>query len=437
MILQREIARQLPKTQRRILNLIKNHGNQSVGNITINHLFSGMKNLELLVSDISYTDTLKGLYLRGHSLSTVIKKLPKPPNAKMPYIGGLYYLLTVGQFPSKSQALAVEKDWSKRTSQIPNYVFEIISAMPRDTHPMTLLSQAVLALQNNSSFDKRFHHEISKASPWESALSDSLDLVAQLPIIATYIYQLKYFNNSNIPKFNPRFDYARNLAKMMSVTDENAYADLTRFYFILHCDHGSGNVSAHTMHLLGSVLSSPFYALSASLNALAGPLHGLASQESLNWLLKVKKEFSGLPTLAQLKKYVNQEINSGKIIPGYSHALLKVIDPRYVMLQKYANTHFPQDDLLRLSSLVLKVVTTKLASKTTNPHPNIDAISGVMQYHFGVTQSEFYPVIFGLCRSLGLTANYLWARALNFPIERPNSLSLKILEEKTKNTPRK
>lgn len=429
MIIHNQITLQLPNTRRRILELISKNGDYHIADVTVNHLLGGMRNLNLLVSDISYADAQNGLYLRGYSVPEILTKLPKPKTANMPYIGGLYYLLMVGTFPTQSQALAVEKDWSLRASQIPSYVFNTLSAMPRETHPMTLLSQAVLALQNNSFFEKKYRLEINKKSSWESALDDSLDLSAKLPVIAAYIYRLKYFNNSQVPQYNSRIDYAQNLAEMMQVSDKKAYADLIRFYFILHSDHGSGNVSAHTMHLLGSVLSSPFYAFSASLNALAGPLHGLASQESLNWLLKILKIFGGIPTVSELTKYVSREISSGKIIPGYSHALLKVIDPRFVMLLNYANDHFPQDELVRLSNLIFTIITSELASKATNPHPNLDAISGVLQYHYGVTQSDFYPVIFGLSRSLGLTANYVWSRALNLPIERPNSLTLKMLED--------
>ncbi|MFA5026031.1 MAG: citrate (Si)-synthase [Candidatus Shapirobacteria bacterium] len=429
MIIHDEIARQLPDTRRRVLELMNKSGDCHIANITINHLLGGIKNIDLLVSDISYADVEKGLCLRGYSIPEVLNRLPKPKGINMPYIGGLYYLLMTGNFPTKSQAQVIEKDWSLRASQIPDYIFKMLSIMPRDTHPMTLLSQAVLALQNTSSFERTYRLEINKKSSWESALDDSLDLTAKLPVIAAYIYQLKYSNNVEIPQYNSQLDYAHNLARMMNVSDEEAYANLTRFYFTLHSDHGSGNVSAHTMHLVGSVLSSPFYAFSASLNALAGPLHGLASQESLNWLLKILKNFGGIPTASELSKYVSQEINSGKIIPGYSHALLKVIDPRFVMLLNYANDHFPQDELVRLSNLIFTIITSELASKTSNPNPNLDAVSGVLQYHYGVTQSDFYPVIFGLSRSLGLTANYVWSRALNFPIERPNSLTIQMLED--------
>lgn len=432
MIIHDEIINQLPKYRRRILKLIKESGEKIVTNITVNSIFGGMKNLDVLISDISHVDMKKGLYIRNHPISEVIYKLPKATKSNMPYVGGLYYLLMVGEFPTEIQALEVEKEWSLRASKIPNYIFRLISTMPRETHPMTLLSQAVLALQNCSSFEKKYHLEINKDSNWESALEDSLNLTAQLPVIAVYIYRWKYFGETKIPEYSPNLDYAQNLARMIQVSDEKAYANFLRLYFVLHSDHGVGNASAHTMQLVGSTLSSPFYAFSASLNALAGPLHGLANQESLDWLLKILKKFNGIPPIPKLKKFVSEEINSGKIIPGYSHALLKVIDPRFVLLLNYANDTFPNDELVSLTNLIYKIVSSKLITKTVNPYPNIDAISGVLQYHYGITQSNFYTVLFGLSRSLGLTANYVWSRALNFPIERPNSITIKILEKKVK-----
>ena len=167
--------------------------------------------------------------------------------------------------------------------------------MPKETHPMTLFSQAVLALQNGSVFAQKYH-SMKKDVYWEAALEDSLDLTAKLPVIAAYIYRMKYFGENKKPKYNPKQDYGLNFARMMKVSDRKGYAELARLYFILHSDHESGNVSAHTMHLVGSALSDPYLSFSAALNGLAGPLHGLANQECLAWLIEVKNKFGGVPT---------------------------------------------------------------------------------------------------------------------------------------------
>jgi len=271
---------------------------------------------------------------------------------------------------------------------------------------------------------------MSKDVYWEVALEDSLDLTAKLPMIAAYIYRMKYFDESGKPRYNPRQDYGMNFARMMKVSDKKGYADLMRQYFIIHSDHESGNVSAHAMHLVGSALSDPFRSFSAALNGLAGPLHGLANQESLAWLLEVKEKFGGIPSREDLRQFAWDTLNGGRVIPGYGHGVLRVVDPRFTAQMQFAKAHFPEDDMIRLADLVYEVVpeVLKEQGKAKDPAPNVDAVSGTLQYHYGVREFQFYTVLFGISRALGVTANYVWARALGMPIERPKSMTTKMLE---------
>jgi citrate synthase len=285
-------------------------------------------------------------------------------------------------------------------------------------------------LQNGSVFASKYH-SMKKDAYWEAALEDSLNLTAKLPLIAAYIYRMKYFGENKKPKFNAKQDYGMNFARMMKVEDKKGYAELARLYFILHSDHESGNASAHAMHLAGSTLSDAFYSFSASLNALAGPLHGLANQECLGWLIDVKTKFGGVPSRDELYKFSWDTLNSGHVIPGYGHAVLRVPDPRFTAQMEFAKKRFPDDDLLRLADMVFDVVPAVLKEqgKAKNPAPNVDAISGTLQYYYGVRDFDFYTVLFGVGRALGVTANYVWARALGWPIERPKSLTTKMLED--------
>jgi citrate synthase len=381
------------------------------------------------LTDVSFVDPAEGIRFRGMSIPELLKKLPKARGGKMPMVGGLYYLLMVGEVPTKEQAAEVEAEWARRAS-VPDYVFKMLKTMPKETHPMTLFSQAVLALQNGSVFAQRYH-SMKKDEYWEAALEDSLDLTAKLPVIAAYIYRMKYFGENKKPRYNPRQDYGLNFARMMQVEDKKGYAELARLYFILHSDHESGNVSAHTMHLVGSALSDPYLSFSAALNGLAGPLHGLANQECLAWLIEVKNKFGGVPTRDELYKFSWDTLNSGHVIPGYGHAVLRVPDPRYMAQLEFAKKRFPDDELVRLAELVFDVVpqVLKEQGKAKNPAPNVDAISGTLQHYYGVREFDFYTVLFGVGRALGVTANYVWARALGQPIERPKSVTTKMLEE--------
>lgn len=430
MILHEKIEAQLPAWRERIKSLSKEHAEVVVDHVTVGQIVGGMRDIKSLLTDVSYVDPAEGIRFRGMSIPEVLKALPKARGNKMPLVGGLYYLLMIGDVPTREQALEVEAEWAARSS-VPDYVFKMIKSMPKETHPMTLFSQAVLALQNNSAFARMYHEGMKKDHYWEPALEDSLDLTAKLPVIAAFIYRMKYFGENKKPKYNPKLDYGANFSRMLGVADRKGYAELARLYFILHSDHESGNVSAHTMHLVGSALSDPFLSFSASLNGLAGPLHGLANQECLGWLLDVHKQFGGVPTRDELYKYTWDTLNSGKVIPGYGHAVLRVPDPRYTAQMDFAKKRFPDDDLIRLADMVFDVVpiVLKEQGKAKNPAPNVDAISGTLQYYYGVRDFDFYTVLFGVGRALGVTANYVWARALGMPIERPKSLSTKMLED--------
>ena len=433
MILHEKMAAQLPAWRERVKTLVKEHGETVVDQVTVSQVYGGMRDIKSMVTDVSFVDPATGIKFRGMAIPEVLAKLPKPRGAKMPYVGGLYYLLITGEIPTRAQAEEVEQEWAAR-AVVPDYVFKMIRSMPNDTHPMVLFSQAVLALESGSKFAKAYHAGVKKDVYWESTLEDSLDLTAKLPVIAAYIYRLKYFNEVRKPKYNPRQDYGTNFARMMGVSDRKGYAELARLYFILHSDHESGNVSAHATHLVGSALSDAYYAFSAGLNGLAGPLHGLANQECLGWLIDVRDKFGGVPPREELYKFAWDTLNGGKVIPGYGHAVLRVTDPRYIAQLEFAKARFPEDTLIRLAELVYDVVPTVLKEqgKAKNPAPNVDAISGALQYYYGVREFDFYTVLFGVGRALGVTANLVWARALGQPIERPKSLSTAMLEEAAK-----
>ena len=289
--------------------------------------------------------------------------------------------------------------------------------------------QAVLALQPQSVFASRYRQGMRRRDYWEPMLQDSVNLTAKLPTIAAYIYSLKYLDGKFIPP-DPELDWGANFAHMMGIEDED-YKEFSRLYFILHSDHESGNASAHATHLAASTLSDIYYAFSAGLNSLAGPLHGLANQESLRWLQKVYDKFGGVPSQEQVRDYAWETLNSGQVIPGYGHAVLRKSDPRYTAQFEFAQKCLPDDELFQLASVVYEVVPGVLQEqgKAKNPWANLDAISGTLQHHYGITEMEFYTVMFGVGRALGVTANAVWARALGQPIERPKSLTTAMLEE--------
>lgn len=428
MILEEKITAQLPVWQERVRKLVNENGDVKVGDLTVAQVYGGMRAAKTLVTDISFVDPEEGIRFRGYTIPELLELLPSAEGSKYPLSGGLFYLLLIGEVPTFEEAMDVENEWKIR-SEVPSHVLDVIKSMPPDAHPMTLFSQAILALQGDSVFAQRYQKGMQRAEYWGATLEDAINLTAKLPAIAAFIYNLKFGNGDFV---TPRadLDWAANFAYMVG-KDSQAYQDLTRLYFFLHSDHESGNASAHATHLVGSTLADVYYASSAGINALAGPLHGLANQMSIKWLLSVRDEFDGQPTKEEFEKYCWDTLNSGHVIPGYGHAVLRQPDPRYTAQFKFGQEFLPDDELFQLVELAFEVIPKVLGEtgKVKNPWPNVDAVSGALQYHYGMREFDFYTVLFGVSRILGVTANAVWARALGQPLERPKSLTTQMLED--------
>lgn len=92
---------------------------------------------------------------------------------------------------------------------------------------------------------------------------------------------------------------------------------------LFYSDHEGGNVSAHTCHLVGSALSDPYLSFAAGMNGLAGPLHGLANQECLKFLLDFQAKYGSKWNDHDIRDFVSATLASGKVVPGYGHAVLR------------------------------------------------------------------------------------------------------------------
>ncbi len=176
---------------------------------------------------------------------------------------------------------------------------------------------------------------------------------------------------------------------------------------------------------MGSALSDPYLSFAAGLNGLAGPLHGLANQEVLIWLEKLSQEMGNDPSDEKLKDFVKKTLESGQVIPGYGHAVLRKTDPRYTCQREFAQKHLPDDPMFKLVSKLYDVVPPILEAtgKVSCPWPNVDAHSGVLLQHYGLKEKQFYTVLFGVSRAIGVLSSLIWSRALGLPIERPKSVS--------------
>lgn len=412
-----------------IKELIKEHGSKVIGEVQLSQIYQGMRGITGLVSETSLLDAQEGIRFRGYSIDELREKLPKAPGGTEPLPEGLFYLMLIGELPTEEDVQHVTSVLQRR-SHVPNHVFHSIEALPLSTHPMTQFVVAIMALQTESQFAKKYAAGLNKKDYWEAVFDDSMDLIARLPRIAAYIYRRKYKFAEHIQP-NGLLDWAGNFAHMLGYEDDT-FKELMRLYMTIHADHEAGNVSAHTTHLVGSALSDPYLSFAAGMNGLAGPLHGLANQEVIKWIFEMQATLNtDSPSKEEIAEYVKKTLSEGKVVPGYGHAVLRKTDPRFTAQMEFGKKHMPDDKLVQTVWNVYEVVPPILQSlgKVKNPWPNVDAHSGSLLVHFGMKEYEYYTVLFGVSRALGVLANLCWSRALGFPIERPKSVTTDLVKK--------
>jgi len=423
------LNKKVPEQQKLIKEFRSAHGAKKIGEITVDMLYGGMRSMKALVTETSVLDADEGIRFRGYSIPECQKLLPKAKGGTQPLPEGLFWLLVTGDVPTDAQVAWVSKTWAKRAS-LPSHVVTMLNNFPSNLHPMSQFSAAVTALNSESKFAKAYAQGTHKSKYWEYVYEDSMDLIAKLPTVAATIYRNLYRSGSSIGAIDESKDWSANFTSMLGY-DKPEFTELMRLYLTIHSDHEGGNVSAHTVHLVGSALSDPYLSFAAGLNGLAGPLHGLANQEVLVWLTKLQKELGKSPTDDQVKEFILSTLKSGQVVPGYGHAVLRKTDPRYTCQQEFAQKYLPNDPLFKLVAQIYRVVPPILedTGKIKNPWPNVDAHSGVLLQYYGMTEMSYYTVLFGVSRALGTLASLVWDRALGFPLERPKSMSTEGLKK--------
>ncbi|MDQ3142954.1 MAG: citrate (Si)-synthase, eukaryotic [Bacteroidota bacterium] len=408
-----------------IKSLVKEHGMDVIDQVQIEQVYGGMRGIKSMIWETSSLDAKEGIRFRGFSIPELRDKLPRINGATEPMPEGLFWLMMTGDLPTEEEVRWLSEEWQRR-NKVPDTVMAILENLDIRIHPMTQFSIAILGMQVDSIFAQRYEEGMTKADYWDAMYEDSMNLIAKLPIVAAYIYRKTFHRDNHIPE-DPKLDWSANFAHMMGKDNED-FKDLMRLYLTIHADHEGGNASAHTVHLTGSTLSDAYLSLSAGINALAGPLHGLANQEVMDWIYDMISELgTKTPNKEQIKDYVRKTLAQGVVVPGYGHAVLRSPDPRFLAQKAFAEKHCPDDAMVNIVWNIFDTVPEILESlgKVKNPWPNVDAHSGALLEHYGVTEHNFYTVMFGVSRALGVLAQLCWDRAYGLPLERPKSLTTK------------
>jgi citrate synthase len=415
-LLKEKLASQIPHQRERIQNLLKNYGKEIISDISVEQMLGGLRGVKSLLCDTSEVVMDQGLIIRGYPIRDLANRFPEE----------VFWLLLTGELPSSQELEDLQSELRKR-SKVPQYLWSALKTclVKDEPHPMTMLISCIAILERESKFHYHYTLGMKREEYWEYALEDSLDIIAMLPSLAAGIYRLR-FDKGHLINSSHELDWAGNLAHMMGIEEnEKEFADLMRLFMVLHIDHDGGNVSANACHVIGSTLSDPYYAVMGGLAGLAGPLHGFTNQEGIRFVLDVLETFKDVPTDEELKKYVMDTLTTGRVIPGYGHPVLRVTDPRFTAFYEYGKKVMPDEKPFRVVEKLFKIVPPLLKElgKVKNPWPNIDASSGVLLYHYGIEELDYYTLLFGVSRTLGLCAQLILDRGMGFPITRPKSVT--------------
>ncbi|MEN9344139.1 MAG: putative type 1 citrate synthase [Chlamydiota bacterium] len=356
--------------------------------ITKDKLETGLRGVPVGYCTTSFVDPQKGLFYVDRPISTVSSW--KPIEAM--------YLIYHGKEGTKEEVATFYGKLQER-AVCPPAVIQAITSLPKEGHPMKLFSAALLIL---GMFVKTGDYR-----------EDALQLIGKCPhLIACVINHHAGFGMTPAPC--PELGYIESFASMLQVP----HADLSQLtaalnlFHILHLDHGGGNLSAFVGKATASGLADLYESMTAAMCALAGPRHGKANQDSLEFIQGALKELGDKADEATVEAWMRGKLSRHELIFGFGHAVLRVEDPRATTQYAYVNRHYPHHPLVKMANLLRKVGPKILGEnpKISDPHPNVDAISGTLLTVSGFPYPEYYTILFGFARILGISTQIIYER---------------------------
>jgi citrate synthase len=321
------------------------------------------------------------------------------------------HLLVHKRLPKDDAEAAAFSAELKQRGEVPAKVFELLAQLPREGHPMEWFMTGLLLLGMTG-----------KTGDW---VEDGLNLIARINAVTAAIFRLREGWGEPIPP-SPDLPYGPNFAHMLGAPDAHEkLGDLLHIFHVLHMDHGGGNLSTFTGKAIASGHADVYASMAGAMGSLYGPLHGRANQETLEFVKRV-----GTSDEKGVEEFVRNEIDGGGKIFGYGHAVLRAEDPRAKVQYAFAEKHFADDPLVKTVLALRKVAPEVLKEhpKISNPYPNVDAVSGSLMQAAGLKNPDYYTVLFGWSRVVGITAQIIDERVharggKGVPIYRPRFIA--------------
>lgn len=349
--------------------------------VTQKHLNTGLRGYPVGTCRTSSVDPYKGLHYVGYPIRELAFLDPE----------AVIYLLLNKNLPTAAQDKEFRAELAERAAKFPKGVFDILRALPKEGHPMEWFMTGLIGL--------------GMLGKTENFLEDGKNLIAWAPEVVAAVYRLRSGWGEPIPS-DPKLGYVENFVHMLGVpsADEAKLTKLLRVFDILHFDHGGGNLSTFTGKAIASGLADQFASMAGAMAGLYGPRHGRANQDCLNFVREV-----GNPDPAHIESYVRNLLANGGLVFGFGHAVLRVEDPRADIQYELGKQLCP-DNLEFKTALAMRDVIPRVLKeneKISDPYPNVDAVSGSLLNALGLTDSNFYTVLFGWSRCVGIAAQII------------------------------
>jgi citrate synthase len=356
--------------------------------ITDDMLETGLRGVPVGYCTTSTVDPQKGLFYSDIPVSELSHSSPEE----------VIYILYFGSRGSKEEVEKFSKELASR-SHCSQELIDSILKLPRQCHPMKLFSAALLL---TAGFEGKNDYR-----------EDCLNVIAKIPVIAATVINHHAGWGGTKPS-KPEVGYMENFTQMLNTpgADYNKLLPVFRLFSVLHYDHGGGNLSTFVGKAVASGLEDMYGSLCAAMCALAGPRHGRANQDSLDFVAGALKELGKSATAEQVNGFIRKILADGKLVFGFGHAVLRVEDPRATVLYQHAQENYPNDPLVKMALLIRQEGVRILSEnpKISNPYPNVDAISGTLLSAAGFPYPDYYTVLFGLSRSVGIAIQIVYER---------------------------
>jgi citrate synthase len=343
--------------------------------ITEAHLNTGLRGYPVGTCRTSAVSPTLGVTYVGYTLEH-LQHLPAED---------VIYLLLNKELPTPEQTAELKDDMARRSTIDPR-VYDVLRSLPKDGHPMEWLITGLSVLG------------MTGKSPDNDYREDCLNLIARISTLTAAIFRIREGWGDPI---EPRHDlpFHENFAHMLGRGDNAVLAELLRLFYVLHMDHGGGNLSTFVGKAVASGKADMYSSIAAAMAALYGPRHGRANQECLAFVRSVG---TSDPEAAEAK--VREILAGGGLVYGFGHAVLRQEDPRAKIQYDFGAEHFPDDELVKTARTLREVVPPILGEnpKIQNPYPNVDAISGSLLTAAGLENPDYYTLLFGWSRVAGI-----------------------------------